>query len=270
MILRFGVAASHFSPGAPLADFDAALTKFLKNKPSTTLPIIVQGDVNAHFRWAQQAEGDTPICTDGKSLLFRDRLLASGLAMAAPLRSQQAVPTSRPRQGNRVGHHMDVFATQRVLRTRVEVLQESYKLVGTDHECLFGKFSIRKGKKYRRHATGPRVWTGGVSQVSHVDQSVLESLARSCTKPKPGLAYVQGWARGQAGPQAGEAQQNPRSLEACPCGAKESQEEVGTRPVGESCSWRLGGISGGVQEWSFGVGSGVCPCATQGHPPNGS
>ena len=39
------------------------------------------------------------------------------------------------------------------------------------------------------NATGPRVWIGGVSQLQHVDQDVLEYLAKHHTKPRPGQAY---------------------------------------------------------------------------------
>ena len=127
----------HFPPGVPLVEFESALTLSLKRKPRTTLPVIVQGDVNAHFRWAQAARGDSAVSTDGRSLLFRDRVTASGLQISAPVRSQQLLPTSRPRQADRAGHHIDLFLTQRVLRGRVEIMVDSHRLLGTDHEALW-------------------------------------------------------------------------------------------------------------------------------------
>ena len=177
------------SPGTSLVDFEASLNRFLDKKPTTTLPIIVQGDVNAHFRWEQGPRGDTSVSTEGRSLLFRDRFLASGLHMVAPVRSQQSLPTSRPRQAGRGGHHIDVIAVQRVLRAKTEIMVESFKMIGTDHEALFCDVLLRQGKAHRRHATGPRVWIGGVSQLQHVDQDVLERLAKHHTKPRPGQAY---------------------------------------------------------------------------------
>ena len=129
------------------------------------------------------------VSTDGRSLLFRDRVTASGLQISAPVRSQQLLPTSRPRQADRAGHHIDLFLTQRVLRGRVEIMVDSHQLLGTNHEALFGAFKTRRGRVHKRCPTRPRVWTGGVDQVDFVDQSVLEDLAKKHTRPRPGRSY---------------------------------------------------------------------------------
>ena len=135
----------HFPPGIPLDEFESSLANFLAKKPRTTLPVMVQGDVNAHFRWEQLPEGDSAVSTDGRSLLFRDRLLASGLHLAAPIRSHQGLPTSRPRQEGRTGHHIDIVALQRVLRAKTEILVDSHMLLGTDHECIYSLVKLRAG-----------------------------------------------------------------------------------------------------------------------------
>ena len=172
----------HFAPGTTLSVFESALHRFLSKKPNTTLPVVVQGDVNSHFRWQQGEEADKAVTTDGRSLLFHDRLVACGLHMVAPVRSQQGLPTSRPRQEARTGHHIDIIAVQRVLGARNEIQVDSFKLIGTDHEALFGTIRIRSGKTIVRHATRPRVWVGGVQQISHIDQTVLERMAKDHTK----------------------------------------------------------------------------------------
>ncbi|CAE7229646.1 Pol, partial [Symbiodinium necroappetens] len=43
--------------------------------------------------------------------------------------------------------------------------------------------------RYPRHETGPRMWIGGVEQIDFLDQSVVESLAATCTKQVPGRGY---------------------------------------------------------------------------------
>ena len=111
--------------------------------------------------------------TDGRSLLFCDRMAAAGMRLEAPVRGHQGVPTSKPRQADRKGHQIDVFAVQRVLATRVEIQIDSCLLINTDHEAMFGTFSFRGTKLRRRHGTGPRVWKGGLDQVDHVDQPNL-------------------------------------------------------------------------------------------------
>ena len=179
----------YFPPGAPLASFEEDLSCFLGKKPDTTLPIVVQGDLNAELKWAHNAGGDEPVSTDGRSLLFCDRMAAAGMRLEAPVRGHQGVPTSRPRQADRKGHQIDVFAVQRVFASRVEIQIDSCLLINTDHEAMFGTFSFRGTKLRRRHGTGPRVWKGGLDQVDHVDQPTLEKFAKDHTAPKPGRAY---------------------------------------------------------------------------------
>ena len=114
---------------------------------------------------------------------------AAGLLLTPPIRAHQGLPTTCPRQEGRTGHHIDVFAHQRVARGRVEILIGSHQMIGTDHEALFSLQKVRSGKPTRRHVTGPRVWTGGVEDIAFVDQSVLEELAQRCTTPRPSQAY---------------------------------------------------------------------------------
>ena len=191
--LRKGVelwlGSFHFTPGTSIPVFEDMLGKFLAKRPVCPLPIIVQGDVNAHFAWSRGDRGDELVCLTGRGLIFRDRTVAAGMTTCPPVRAHQDWPTSRPRQEGRDGHHIDVFLTQRAMGGRVEVLKDSYMLIGSDHEALVGSFKLRVGKGRQRHCTGPRVWCGNLEVVNHLDQEGLEQLARTRTKPRPGMSY---------------------------------------------------------------------------------
>ena len=180
----------HFTPGCNQIVYSEEVTGFLNKKPKDGLPVIVQGDANADVGWG---------CTEGQQMMAVGRecnstLLLNSLAEhllcpTAPLPAHRDLPTSRPRQAGRQGHHIDLFATSRVFTSEVKIYQDSCLVSGTDHELVHGRFRLRKGKGFIRHRTGPRVWKGELRKVDFVDQSTLEELASKHTQPRPGRAY---------------------------------------------------------------------------------
>eukprot|EP00439_Symbiodinium_sp_Y106_P049270 s3773_g6.t1 len=168
----------HLTPGCNQCQFSSEVQGFLGKKPKDGLPVLVQGDANTHIEWAEGEAQGPALGHDGKSTILLNALAEHKL-----------VPTSRPRQADRQGRHIDLFATQRVLTSDIRIYKDSCYIPGTDHELLHGQFRLRAGKGVRRCCTGPRVWTGGVKHVDHIDQSTLERLAAEHTKPRPSQAY---------------------------------------------------------------------------------
>ena len=151
--------------------------------------VVFQGDINAPLSWLQSPEGDVAVAGDGKALILLEYLQRSGLQPAAPLRAQQQLPTSRPRQSGRAGSRIDLFATSGVMHTRVSIHAESCFSLGTDHDLQDAVFTIRGARVYTRPATGPRVFSGTLARVDHVSQEGLVQMAKNLTSPKPGRAY---------------------------------------------------------------------------------
>ena len=180
----------HLTPGCTQMEYSSELQGFLLKKPKDSLPIIIQGDANAVFGWdTTEDHRVVAVGSCGKAVLLLNGLEEHRLLPAEPVPQHRCLATSRPRQADRQGHQIDLFATQRVTTREIRILRDSCFVSGTDHELMQGKFRPRTGKGCTRHATGPRVWVGGISQVAHVDQPALEHIARTCTKPRPGQAY---------------------------------------------------------------------------------
>ncbi|CAE7264174.1 R1A1-element\ORF2 [Symbiodinium sp. CCMP2592] len=179
----------HVVPGLSQVEYAEALQAFLEGMPTKCRRVVVQGDFNAPVAWVQRAEGDEASGLDGKALIALDLLAGKSLQPLAPLRSQQLLPTSRPRQAGRAGSRIDFFASKGLLHVEGRTHEGSHLFLNTDHEMLQGTFAIRAAKTFSRPQTGPRVWCGTLKQV---DNLTVESLARMVvehTKPKPSCAY---------------------------------------------------------------------------------
>ena len=183
----FGVF--HFNPGCNLADYEDDLASFLNKKPKDSLPVVLQGDANAPLSWVQAGSRPDAIGLNHKATLLLDAWVRDGFHPCAPPEKQFRTPTSRPRQEAREGNQIDVFATKRVHRDRVCIHCDSCHLLGSDHELMQGTFSIRGKSSWKQHHSAPRIWKGGIDQITHVNQEVLQQLAKQCTKPKPGRSY---------------------------------------------------------------------------------
>ena len=183
----FGVF--HFTPGCNLDEYGEDLVSFFAKKPKDSFPVVVQGDANAPFAWVQRGSSVEAGALNHKATLVLDEMSKGGFLPCSPPVQQHRLPTSRPRQEAREGHQIDIFATKRVHRGRVFIHCDSCHLPGSDHELVQGTFSLRRKSSWKPHATAPRVWTGGIQQITHVDQDVLQQLAKQCTKPKPGNSY---------------------------------------------------------------------------------
>ncbi|CAE7889723.1 hypothetical protein AK812_SmicGene6044 [Symbiodinium microadriaticum] len=165
------------------------MTDFLKPSPIGAIPVVCQCDANAAIRWCEQEGQVMPVGLDGKANEVLGQLEGKRLQLVPPGTGQWTTPTSRPRQQGRQGHIIDYMSVRGIARTRLRVHVDSYLVLGTDHELLEGSLVLRRGPPNLRFSTKPRVWTGGIDRVHHVDQQVLVDLAARCTKRAVGLAY---------------------------------------------------------------------------------
>ncbi|CAE7726001.1 pol, partial [Symbiodinium sp. CCMP2456] len=152
-------------------------------------PVVCQVDANAPLGWTPFESVVLPVGKDGKANEILGQLEAKGFRLLVPPKEQFEVPTSRPRQEGRVGHIIDYMCSARVQHGLFRVHVDSHLVLGTDHELLQGDFALPVQRVHRRHPTRPRVWTGGVDQIDHVDQQVLVELAAKCTVPLRGEGY---------------------------------------------------------------------------------
>ena len=183
------LGTAHFSPGCPVQKFEEEAADHFGGLPRAARKVVFQGDVNTGFTW-QADEGEvTAVAKEGKGGVLHQTLLEHQLRVLPPGPAFQHLPTSRPRQEDREGQCIDVFAARSVLPRGVWIHADSFMCLGTDHELLESRFAFAAPKNYCRHASQPRVWRGHLQQIDHIDQDVLESLAKSHTKPKPGTGY---------------------------------------------------------------------------------
>ena len=186
---RLWVGSIHLTPGATHAQSEQEMTDFLKPSPIGAIPVVCQCDANAAIRWCEQEGQVMPVGLDGKANEVLGQLEGKRLQLVPPGTGQWTTPTSRPRQQGRQGHIIDYMSVRGIARTRLRVHVDSYLVLGTDHELLEGSLVLRRGPPNLRFSTKPRVWTGGIDRVHHVDQQVLVDLAARCTKRAVGLAY---------------------------------------------------------------------------------
>ena len=147
------------------------------------------GDVNTGFTWACEGDSIVPVAKEGKGGILHRVLTEKNLVMGIPSTDQWTTPTSRPRQEGRQGQCIDVMCYRGIRCKSFQIHEDSYMMLGTDHEMCHSEFVVQEKKRRPRYDTKPRVWVGGVAKVDFMDQACVEHLARRCAKPAPGHAY---------------------------------------------------------------------------------
>ena len=188
--LELWIGTAHFSPGVAVAVYEEEVHNHFAGLPRNAHRVVFQGDVNTAFGWTVSDRGGvSEVAKEGKGGILHKVLVERGLRMLSPNQSQMDVPTSRPRQEGRDGQCIDIMAVS-CLRTRFwHIHVDSHLHIGTDHELCEGCLVLDAKRARDRHQTEPRVWCGGIQAVTAMDQSIIEGLARGCTKPAPGRGY---------------------------------------------------------------------------------
>ena len=154
----------------------------------TTLPVVMGADSHASVGWCWDQGTLKPYGLDGKGLRV-DKLQGRAISVLPSL-PQKDLRTSRPRKANVKGKVFDVIAAARVCTSDVVLVQDSYAIIGTDHEFLHARVylqgSHRKGKRFD---TGPGPVVGKPA-IGYIDQSALKDMAKQFTKARPSSAYV--------------------------------------------------------------------------------
>ncbi|CAE7346755.1 unnamed protein product [Symbiodinium microadriaticum] len=183
------IGTMHLTPGAPVAQFEHEVHDLLQGLPKNAHRVVIMGDVNTPFTWNRDVDGVSAVCKEGKGNILHKALVERDLRMGTPSLEQLATPTSRPRQEGRQGTCIDVMASKHVRLDSWYIHEDSYQTIGNDHELCEACLLVDEKRHFPRHVTGPRVWTGGVQQISFLDQEGIEQLARQCTKPATGHGY---------------------------------------------------------------------------------
>ena len=187
--LEIWVGTSHFTPGCSLPQYEAEVQDHFGALPNSAHRVAYMGDVNTGFTWTHDADAITIVPKEGKGGFLHQMMIEKGFVMGVPEPAQLQTPTSRPRQDGRQGQCIDVMGFKGFRFQAWHIYEGSYMKLGTDHELCQAVLAVDPRRKYPRHETGPRLWTGGIQQVDFLDQSVMEQLADTCTKPAPGRGY---------------------------------------------------------------------------------
>ena len=175
------LGTSHFTPGCTASQFEEEAEDHSGQLPASAQRVIYHGDVNTGFTWACEGDSVVPVAKEGKGGIMH-RVLTE-----RP--DQWTTPTSRPRQEGRHGQCIDIMCFRGIRCTSFRIHENSYMMLGTDHEMCHSEFVVQEKRQRPRHDTKPRVWVGGITKVDSMDQSCVEDLARWCTKPAPGHGY---------------------------------------------------------------------------------
>ena len=141
------------------------------------------------FRWWRDRERVEATGVDGKAEIFAKYISEVGLDFVPLEESQWRVPTSRPRQTGRVGTQIDYMLCLGLRRGASEIYTDSFEAIGSDHECISAVFTLTTPRVFPRRNTGPREWIGYDGVITHMDQRVVEKLAKRCTRPRRSAAY---------------------------------------------------------------------------------
>ncbi|CAE7623402.1 unnamed protein product [Symbiodinium microadriaticum] len=179
----------HFTPGCSHAVYSQEVQDFFAKTPRDGLPVVVQGDANSRMGWTTRGASVEAFGGDSKGSFLLGVLQEAGLDPCSPVPAQRNTPTSRPRQEGRAGNQIDLFAQRRTRHHEIRIHRDSYSYVGTDHDLLQGSFALRGRGRWAQHATAPRVWIGGPTEITKIDQGALEQLAKTCTRVRAGVRY---------------------------------------------------------------------------------
>ena len=185
----------HRAQGCAQTRHSEEIQQALSALPATALPTILMGDVNANLGWGKDERGLFPFGRDGKGLRMLDLFKPRHLCVTTPTEQQRHLPTSRPRKQGVKGNVIDMIAAARVETGPFRVCENSYGIMGTDHEMVCATVFVKgQGNQKRRFDARPRVVVAQVPAVEKINDEVLAQLAMKYTKCPPG--GVQGHARG--------------------------------------------------------------------------
>ena len=113
------------------------MRQVLRARPPTTLPSVVLADFNTHLRWTSAAGClGQPMPTSGRADFLCSEVERHGYQLRAPLESQWATATSRPRRRNAAGRQIDGVATKGTRVRTVQIEEGSFRQIQGDHERL--------------------------------------------------------------------------------------------------------------------------------------
>ena len=182
------VGSLYIPPSFTHCQHAEAVSKHLDDLPPTTLPVCLGADLNTGLKWFGRGR-DVHAQGDGRLQNLLDKCQEKGMLLAPPRVPDRSLPTTRPRNGT-TGRQIDLFITKHTREDVVSIHPQSGREIGTDHDAVILRFLLRAPPNMRRRVnTKPRQVTSHLDIGHTLDQTSLEALARTCTKPYAGQKY---------------------------------------------------------------------------------
>ena len=188
--LQMWFGSAHWTQGCTQAQHAQEVFHTLQSLQATSLPTIFAADSNAAIGWCRGQGELLPHGLDGKGLRMLDSLKKRGLTVMGPSESQRDLPTSRPRKQGVKGTVIDHSAAARVRIEGMYICEDSFQVIGTDHDMVLGTAVLQGLEKVPpRFGTRPRQVVAHIPASKHVDQHTLKHWAETITKPMASQAY---------------------------------------------------------------------------------
>ena len=181
------VGSVYLAPHLTTGEMQAGLEEQMRKLPGTTLPVFLAGDANAALKWSAQR----PTCygTESKSRALLDTLATRRFRVLPPVEAQLHQATSRPRKETATGRAIDWIACLHTEASEIQICTDSCFDIGTDHDLLISTLLLTPAQRQPRLQSGRRLVRSTPVLQSHLDQEVLQHLARTHTSVPKGASY---------------------------------------------------------------------------------
>ena len=165
---------------------------FLKLRPAVPAQSVLLADFNTKLSWSGGAGKVGQLrSTCGRTDNVLSEVETHGFQFCAPKPEQWETPTSRPRRAGAKGRQIDGMAVRSLPKSDISIDEKSYMEIGGDHDRIRATVGVAEhlSKGRAQQPTRPRIVTRDPGTHHHFDQAVMEELALTHTRPKPGQRY---------------------------------------------------------------------------------
>ena len=184
---KIWVCSVYLGTGIDVREHHARIQTSVESWPGDRGAILLGADINTKIDWVADGSTCVPGGTSSKLHHVLNELATKNISPV--LQHDPRVNTQWTRKQPSVGSQIDLFATDRCGRcTQVDVVPESRKIVGTDHEYIILGIVIIYGRVKQRRKGGPRILRSTLDAAPNLDQDQLEAL--SARYAAPSLKFV--------------------------------------------------------------------------------
>ncbi|CAE7866414.1 unnamed protein product [Symbiodinium sp. KB8] len=185
------VCSARLSTGVSDAQTAEEANEVLSLRPPTALPSILLADFNTQLKWTKAAgERGQALPTTGRADYLFSELERRRYRLHPPGMTQWETPTSRPRRRGARGRQIDGVASSRTRGSVINIAEGSYKEIGGDHDRVHAVFSLGPCPvQHSQGSTKPRTVVGEIPIQMCLNQTKVQQLAESFTRPRKGMRY---------------------------------------------------------------------------------